>query len=78
MFNTILCLGAIFFVSYYNNLINLDGAPILIMMKWVIILFLFMYFTYVTLINLNHLLKVEKNRVIKEQRGNNNENRQFN
>lgn len=72
--NTISCLIATAFLVYFNTLISTDSTLILQITKWIITLFIFMYYTYVTLINLNHLLYIEKNRVIKDKRGNNNEN----
>lgn len=72
--NIISCIASLAFLSFFNGLIVEDPTTTLYIIKWIIIVFLFMYFSYITLISLNHLLGVEKNIVINEKRGNNNEN----
>ena len=73
LLNTISCIIAICFIEYINKLIIEDSTMLMIIVKWFVILFLFLYLTYVTLINLNRLLEIEKIRVIKDKRGNQNE-----
>ena len=64
---TISCIIAISFICYLNNLIMQDSNTIILIVKWLVTLFLFLYFTYITLINLNRLLEIEKIRVIKDK-----------
>lgn len=75
LLNIIISIIAICFVDYLNHLIKLENNMFLTLIMVFVILFLFLYFTYMTFRNLNHLVNLEKNRIIKNKRGNNNENR---
>ena len=75
LLNIIISIIAICFVDYLNDLIKLENNMFLTLIMVFVILFLFLYFTYMTFRNLNHLVNLEKNRIIKNKRGNNNENR---
>ena len=74
--NIIACLLSIAFLSYFNDLILNKDVLIFLILKWIVIIFLFMYYTYTTLLNLNHLLGTEKNRIV-NKRGNKNEYKEF-
>lgn len=72
--NMIFSLIAIYFVSYLSSQIQADNNMFLSLIMIFVVIFLFLYFTYMTFRNLNHLVNLEKNRIVKNKRGNNNEN----
>ncbi len=75
LLNAIISIVALCFVDYLNNLVKLDNNVYLTLIMVFVMIFLFLYFTYMTFRNLNYLVNLEKNRIIKNKRGNRNENR---
>jgi len=72
--NSIVSLVSIYFVGYFNELVKVENNMYLSLIMIFVIIFLFLYFTYMTFRNLNHLVNLEKIRIIKNKRGNSNEN----
>ena len=73
--NSIVSLASIYFVGYFNEIVKVENNMYLSLIMIFVIIFLFLYFTYMTFRNLNHLVNLEKIRIIKNKRGNSNENR---
>lgn len=68
--NVIICLISIYFVSYLNELIKVDNNMFLSLIMIFVVIFLFLYFTYMTFRHLNYLVNLEKTRIIENKRGN--------
>lgn len=72
--NVCISLASIYCVSYFNDQILIQSNMYLSLIMIFVVIFLFLYFTYMTFRNLNHLVNLEKIRIIKNKRGNSNEN----
>lgn len=75
LLNIIISLISIWFIDYLNNLIKIDNNMFLTFIMILVILFLFLYFTYMTFRNLDNLVNLEKKKIIKNKRSNNNEDK---
>ena len=67
LLNTISCIVAICFIAYLNHLIIDNPTTLIIAVKWLVVLFLFIYITYITLqlkklqVQINNMKRISRN-----------------